>query len=237
MKMYFRLFAVVCLSMLFADTSNGQGATPNPDLDGPILTDFTEDFENGVANFLDADRNFAQLLSTGGVNDSAFIRGVSSPDFQNVILRAERDARAPGTASGGAFAGNYLASQVETLSFYLRHDSATDVDLGLRFALPGNFPGIAVDLGPVVSSSIFQEFTVDFTDSTIFAAIEGAPFAAVAADIGNIQILADSADTNSFNVDIDNFSVVVASASVPEPTSMMLFGTFAGLASLRRRRR
>ena len=230
MKNCFPVFVAVFLSVLFIHSVHAQ-----TDPDGSVIVDFVEDFENGAANFSNAERAGVTFFATGGLNDSSFIRGTTDPDFQGVVIRAEIDTRGPGPASGGAFAGDYIASEVESLSFFLRHDNTEDADFGVRLATAANFPGIFVDLGTVAPSDEFQELVIDFTDPLNFAASEGAPFAAVAPLIGNIQISTSSANGGTFDVDVDNFSVTTATA-VPEPSSLAMLGCLAGLGALRRRR-
>jgi len=204
------------------------------DPDGSVIVDFTEDFESGVANFTDADRELATLFQTGGVDDSAFIRAATNPDFQGVVFRAEIDSRGPSAASGGAFAGDFLASNVESVSFFLRHDNTEDATFSARFATGNNFPGSIVGLGTLAPGD-FQEFTIDLTDTSQFFN-EGPPFLSFANQIGNIQIVTSAENGGSYNVDLDNFQIRTSTSAVPEPSSLALLVGSTGLFVIRRRR-
>jgi len=97
MRISICLWACLLLSIAHVNFAVGQ-----VDPDGSVIVNFTEDFESGVANFSDANRELATLFQTEGVDDSAFIRAATNPDFQGVVFRAETDSRGPGAASGGA---------------------------------------------------------------------------------------------------------------------------------------
>ena len=231
-----RISICLLVSFLFSiahvNLALGQFAGPFADPDGSVIVDFTEDFESGVANFTDANRNLATLFETGGVDNSAFIRAATDPDFQGVVLRAELDGRGPGPASGGAFAGDFIASNVESISFFLRHDNTEDATFSARFATANNFPGSIVGVGTLAPGE-FQEFTIDLTDTSGFFN-ESGPFVSFANQIGNIQITTDT--VGAFNVDLDNFQIRTAASSVPEPGSLALLVGSAGLFAIRRRR-
>jgi len=229
MRISICLWACLLLSIAHVNFAVGQ-----VDPDGSVIVNFTEDFESGVANFSDANRELATLFQTGGVDDSAFIRAATNPDFQGVVFRAETDSRGPGAASGGAFAGDYLASNVESVSFFLRHDNTEDTTFSARFATGNNFPGSIVELGTLAPGA-FQEFTIDLTDTSQFLN-EGTPFTSFADQIGNIQITTSTDSAVSFNVDLDNFRISTSTSSVPEPSSLTMLVGAAGLFVLRRRR-
>lgn len=195
------------------------------------IGDFVEDFEGGTAGFVNAGRDAVEIFNSGGVGNSAFVRAAVDPDFQGVVIRAETDARSP-VASNGAFAGDYIQSAVETLSFSLRHDSNNAETFGVRFAPATNFPGITFNFAEAVEPGEFQELVVDFSDPTAFQAFEGSDFDTIFRQIGNVQLLAPA---GSFNVDIDNFAIATAS-SVPEPSSGLLLAMGCLGLSLRRRR-
>ena len=225
----------ICLwACLLFSVAHVSFAVGQVDPDGSVIVNFTEDFESGVANFSDANRELATLFQTGGVDDSAFIRAATNPDFQGVVFRAETDSRGPGAASGGAFAGDYLASNVESVSFFLRHDNTEDTTFSARFATGNNFPGSIVELGTLAPGA-FQEITIDLTDTSQFFN-EGAPFTSFADQIGNIQIATSTDSAVSFNVDLDNFQISSSTASVPEPSSLTMLVGATGLFFLRRRR-
>ena len=126
-----RISICLLVSFLFSIAHVNLALGQFVDPDGSVIVGFTEGFESGVANFTDANRNLATLFETGGVDNSAFIRAATDPDFQGVVLRAELDGRGPGPASGGAFAGDFIASNVESISFFLRHDNTEDATFSI----------------------------------------------------------------------------------------------------------
>lgn len=233
MRISIRLMACFVFSIVNVNLAVGQFTDP----DGNIIVDFTEDFESGVANFTAPSRSLATLILTGGVDDSAFIRAATDPNFQGVVLRAELDGRGPGPASGGAFAGDYIASNVESVSFSIRHDNTENATFGARFATSANFPAVNFGLGTLAPGE-FQEFTIDFTDPSLFGIEAFGPttFEQIASQIGNIQITTTAANDSIYNVDLDNFQITTAASSVPEPSSLALLMGAAGLLSIRRRR-
>lgn len=224
-KFGFGLLALLAMAGALVSVADAQQAG------GSVIVDFVEDFESGSAGFVNAGRSATLLFTTGGVDDSAFIRAAVDPDFQGVVIRAETDPRSP-VASGGAFAGDYIASEVETLSFSLRHDSNESQAFGVRFAPASNFPGITFNFDGVVAPGAFEELVVDFTDPSAFQTFEGSDFETVFSQIGNVQLIAPA---GSFNVDVDNFAITTASA-VPEPSSVLLIAMGCGGLWLRRRR-
>ena len=228
MRISICLLACLLFSIAHVNLAMGQ-----VDPDGSVIFDFTEDFESGVANFTNAERELATLFQTGGVGDSAFVRAATDPDFQGVVFRAEIDSRGPGPASGGAFAGDYIASNVESVSFFLRHDNTEDATFSARFATGNNFPGSIVGLGTLAPGE-FQEFTIDLTDTSPFFN-ESAPLASFLDDIGNIQITTSTENGGGFNVDLDNFQIRTSASAVPEPSSLALLVGSAGLFVIRRR--
>lgn len=220
-------FSKVCLAtMASASFALAAQATVSP---------FTETFDADGANFLDTgfaavDHDAAGFISVTVPDDATASMGL-------VVLRAELDPRTPAnSASGGAFAGDYIEEGITQLSVDVRHDADFDIDVTARFSpaarFPGSFPLVG---GTVGSGSEFTTLTFDI-GSLSDVSFEGAPtpenFEAVFGDVANIQLfLGTDISGQEVTFDFDNFAI-----AVPEPTSMALFVGMGGVMMRRRRR-
>lgn len=205
-----------------------------------LVSDFTETFATDAANWRNGALNPVAYSSSGGPGDSAFISssltlaGSEAADTSVIMFRAQDGF----DSSGDAFVGNWLASNVDEFSIFVRHNATSPLNFFARFAASGNFPGaVAVDFTPVFANT-WTQITFDVSaDSSQFVSFEGTNHAAVFSSVGNIQVgftpgaLAGSTPT----ITVDGASAGII--TVPEPTSLALLGGMGALALFRRQRR
>jgi hypothetical protein len=187
----------------------------------------------------------AQLVDhevNGGVNDGGYIKHsdsaltpagnfVASPvpggPSGAIIFRANS------AASGGAFTGNYLATDVTNVYAYVKHDfSELPIDFYVR--LPGAIPGqAAVFFGdqPVPVGSGWTRVNFEISPANFsLAGSPGTTFESVLANVPNFQIGAaifgtPSAAGAATNIHFGLDQVLI----VPEPSSVFL--VFAAVCS------
>lgn len=192
---------------------------------------FTEDFNNDSANWRNA-ANSAVLdwNNAGSVDAGAYAFG----DF-NFVATAENDTpvilrgNAGSGASGGAFAGNYIAEGVTQLTAYVRHNAPTPLNFFTRFVSAANFPGaVAVDFAPVLPNTWTQISFAINPASPQFITFEGANFNAVFSNIARVQFgvsvpAALAGVDQAYTFDLDKVTIT------PEPASaaLLLLGMFA----------
>ncbi|MEO2046099.1 MAG: hypothetical protein ABGX16_05940 [Pirellulales bacterium] len=145
-------------------------------------------------------------------------------DDSPVLLRGTESILEP--SSGGAFFGNWIADGVGKFRAYVRHNAPQPLDFFNRFLSPLNFPGgFAIHFAPVLPN-VWTELTVDLkTSNPQFVTFEGATFADVFDDIGNVQFGVSVPNglagvNQEFTFDLDQVSI----SAVPEPTSLALVG-------------
>jgi len=201
---------------------------------------FTETFETGANGWTDSAFQALATEPTGGPDGSAFASGsFNFKDFQPVppvggtvvMIRGS----AGNNASGGAFIGDWIASGIDELSVFVRHDAPQPLSYFLRAATPLNFPGGLI-LAPVpVAPGVWTELTFDISpDNPLFIG-EGpdADFATVFGNVGNVQFGIDGTPLagldQEVSFDVDSISIV------PSPGTGVL--TLAGLLAAGRRRR
>ena len=203
---------------------------------------FTEDFEDGASNWLDAGFLPAGEVATGGVDNSAYITGQTGFEFAeedgfNVVFRGNTGFF-PGTdASDGAFNGDWISSGITNLSFSVRHDITGPVTFFARIAPNSNgapFPGaVAVAFQPVFAGQ-WTNISIDIDpNNPAFVSFEGSSFETVFSNVGFIQIGIATpngliGDPSLFAVDLDNVSII------PAPAGLAIL--LPGLAAIRRRR-
>ena len=140
-------------------------------------------------------------------------------------------------ASGGIFSGDYLASGVNEISFYIRHNAGVDIDLNLRVATPQNSPGFGLLPGTAIPSGVWSLVTLPVGLDEPFQQQSGTP-TTVLPNVGNLQIGASNPFTpgsvgemTPVTFDLDTFTI----SNVPEPSAVAL-SLLGGLCFLRRKR-
>jgi len=198
---------------------------------GQTVTPFTEDFEDGLSNW-DARTPLSASLGTEGSNSFASVNGtISSGSFGAATFFA---GDAFTNFSDGNLAGDYLAGGIDTLSFDVRHDSATPLSFSLRVATAGNFPAF-VAFGPsgVSASSEFTTIEFDISPDNPALVPEAGTVAGILSDVTAIQFLVGlpegADDVPGVTIDVDNIS------AVPAPSGAMALLAAGGLVARRRR--
>ena len=114
------------------------------------VTDFKETFET-TSDWMDGQSppGSVNLVTSGGPDGSSYISTDFSFEFfpdgsgmgggqpAPVLFRAQDEFG----SSGGAFEGDWLASNVDQLTFSFRHNLPTPANVFARLSGPGNFPG------------------------------------------------------------------------------------------------
>jgi hypothetical protein len=209
---------------------------------GALTFAYTETFASGNAGWRDASNaspSTLPWLASGGQQGEGYVS--TQFNFLNSVAGGQGPVlfRGPASASGGAFAGNWLTGVTE-FSAWVRHDAPVPVNFFARFASPFNFPGAtAVDFVPVVAlpgpAGWTQiSFEID-PQSPQFVSFEGTDFATVFANVGVVQIgvsvpAALAGVDASYGFALDSVTVV------PEPGSLALVALGVVGAALARRR-
>ncbi|MDX9911714.1 MAG: PEP-CTERM sorting domain-containing protein [Phycisphaerales bacterium] len=199
---------------------------------------FVESFDADAANWRNSNASAVlDWFSSGALDGSAYassafnLVNTSVGGFPPTVIRGE----VGNGASGGAFAGDWIASGVTSISFDIRHSLPEPITITGRFATPGNNPGASTVTAAPVASNTWTTVTWDLTPgSTDIISFGSGTYETVFSNIGRIQL--------GFNVpaslagqdlvarfDIDNVRLV------PAPGSLALLG-LGGLAATRRRR-
>jgi len=195
---------------------------------------FTEEFSTGTQNWknvANADVNHVLSGGVGGVGDgyiSVLRTFTANPNSAQTIFRAHDQFN----SSNDAFVGDWLAAGVTRFSFWVRHNAASDLTFGTRFATSANSPG-ANGIGiPTAAPNVWTMIEIPISSANIIAE-PPSTFDAVFGLIGNLQISARPGNNLSVPItfDLDRVSIV------PEPSTCGLAcitGAF-GMLILRRR--
>jgi hypothetical protein len=198
---------------------------------------FSESFDAGANNWLSGAFTPLTWNAAGAADGSSYVSANldlnNAGPFGLTVIRGQADQG----ASGGAFAGDYLAGGITTVSFDFRHNAGQDLGIALRVAQPANFPAFAVELPETVESGSWVTLSFELSFFNPLVTIEGAPspaaFNAIMANVGNLLISADRPDGLDtpllVDFDIDNVTIT------PTPSSAALLG-LGGLFAARRRR-
>jgi hypothetical protein len=203
---------------------------------------FTESFETSNAGW-------SGLLATqpldhspiGGVDDGGHVDIQPSTDPAASALGGNGPVifRAPASASGGAFTGNWLTSGVSTVQAYFRHSlDLAPVNIYVRMAgAPGAGAGVFFAESQVEQNDGWTLVNFDVTEDNFTVA--GGPGTTYAGVLGNVtqfqfgaQLLtAVDPPSTQIHFELDQVSLV------PEPSSLLLVvGMTVGLLPWRRRR-
>jgi hypothetical protein len=170
--------------------------------------------------------------------ESSFTTAASgTPSASQVVFRA-RDTV---DSSNDAFFGNWIAGGVTTLDFWIRHDAATPLNLGLRLPTSAGFPAMLGRFPVAVQPNTWTHLTMDINSTNPQLLDETGPthanFNAVFSNVTYLQVFADlsgQANSTVINFDLDKVSLV------PEPSTWLMAAMglpTLGLAIRARRRR
>lgn len=187
---------------------------------------FTETFDNGNANWLDGSQNSA-TWEAGSLTTAADV--ASAGAFGLLLFRAQDNA----DSSGDAFVGDYVANQINRISFDIRHDADRDLSFIVRFATSNNSPAFVIFSDVSVAAGEWTNVSFDISPDNPLLTFAGGTYETVAPQVGNVQVLVDRVDglttplVTSF--DLDNVRIVPA----PGAAAVLAMG---GLVAARRRR-
>jgi hypothetical protein len=188
---------------------------------------FTETFDSGNANWLDGSQNPATWDAGGFLSTSADV--VSAGGFGLLLFRAQDNAN----SSGDAFVGDYVANQINRISFDIRHDADRDLSFIVRFATANNSPAFVIFSDASVAAGEWTNVSFDISPDNPLLTFAGGSYATVAPIVGNVQVLVDRVDGLTTplvtNFDLDNVRIIPA----PGAAAVLAMG---GLVAARRRR-
>jgi MYXO-CTERM domain-containing protein len=192
-----------------------------------IVSPFTETFDDGNAGWLDGPQNPATWNPGGYLSTWADVNSAGA--FGLLLFRAQQN----NGSSGGAFAGNYVASNIDTISFDIRHDADRDLSFIVRFATANNSPAFVIFSEVAVQANVWTTVSFDISPDNPLLTFAGGTYDTVAPQVGNVQVLVDRVDGLTTPLvtgfDLDNVAIT------PAPGAAALLG-FAGLVAARRRR-
>jgi len=202
---------------------------------------YVEDFTTSASGWTDSASSPLAWQASGGPDDGSYASesqswfGFASP-FPGV---GPVTFRGNGTASGGAFAGDWLAASVDTISVWIYNGTPAALTPFLRVATSANFPGAVFFQTESVAADSWGQVSFDIDPSSPLCTQEIPTWTCAQAlqNVGIIQFGTDAPDSlvetnQSYTLGIDKVSI----NAVPEPASAaLLSAALAGLA-LRRRR-
>jgi hypothetical protein len=209
------------------------------------LAPVTEDFSAGDANWRGVtEGDVLSWFPTGGVDNGGYVSNsfnfVDTPgdlpeqsDFQT-LFRGQDNL----DSSGDAFVGDYR--DLDTLSFFVRHDAQAPLQFLVRLAQPLNFPAVVYPaFTQFVAPGTWTEIQVPLDGNFPWVIASGDPtatFDGIASNIGNVQIAVnDLSSTGLPGLDQDITFDLDRVSLIPAPGAAGLLG-LAGLAAVRRRR-
>lgn len=191
------------------------------------IVPFTETFDAGNANWLDGPQNPAAWNAEGYLSTTADVSAAGS--FGLLLFRGQQNQN----ASGGAFAGDYIAGGIDTISFDIRHNADRDLSFIVRFATANNSPAFVIFSEVFVEANVWTTVSFDISPDNPLLTFAGGSYATVAPQIGNVQVLVNRVpgltDPLVAGFDLDNVAIT------PAPGAAALLG-MAGLIAARRRR-
>ncbi len=185
------------------------------DLDNVSNGQFTEGFDVDSSNWVDAAFSPLDYSATGGNPSGRVSNSVEFSGDMQALFRGHASLN----ASGGNFAGDWVAEGIDTISFDVWHEYSQPVNFFARIATAANFPAhVAIGFAPVLPNQ-WTTVSIDIREGSPALTNEGAgagfTYADTFSSVGNLQL----------GVHI-----------VPEPSSWVLAGlALTGWLGLRRR--
>lgn len=178
---------------------------------------FVETFDAGASGWVDGEFGVLTHHDTGGVEDSGYV-SFTAPAFNagtggfgdplKLMFRGNRS----NAASGGAFAGDWLAGGAKRLRLSVRHDHANPLRLFVRIA--GRFgagASLANDARYVIPPDVWTEITIEVEDrDPPFVSYGTSTFKSVFSKISKLQIgfyLPARVDFERLRMDLDQVSL------------------------------
>jgi hypothetical protein len=197
---------------------------------------FTEDFSTGTAswkNASNADVTYAPSGGPGGASDgyiSVQRTFTANPNSAQTIFRGQDQF----DSSGDAFVGNWLAAGITRFSYWVRHNAASDLTFGTRFATSANSPG-ANGIGTPINAppNVWTMVEIPISPADI-SPEPPSTFNAVFGSIGNLQISVRPGNNLNTQIAFDLDRVTI----VPEPATygMLCLAAAVGMLIARYRR-
>jgi len=198
-------------------------------------TPYTETFNNGAAGWTDVSGNPIGYAGSGALDGSAYVQTAfdvnnADPTFGALLFRIENGA------SGGNFAGDFLAGGITGFRFDVYQDSGVDLNFSVRVST-NPFPAfVMVNPNPVASGAWTTiEILLDPNSPWYFSENPADPnvYTTVMSSVAKLQIAilrpGGISEPTPAAFKIDNF------ATIPSPASAALLG-LGGLVATRRRR-
>lgn len=199
------------------------------------IVPFEETFATGVSGWITGGTGTVLLdwNAAGGSDGGGFASTVFN--FQNSPANSTPPIiHGPSTASGGAFAGNWIADGVNSFSAYVRHDAGMPLPFFMRVA-PFAGPGAVGLISAPVPSGVWTPIEWSIFPGNPQNIFEGTTFDTAFANVVRVQIGVFTPEALA-GVDQDFVFSVDQVAITPEPGAVGLLSAGVLLAGVRARR-
>lgn len=199
-----------------------------------VTVPFVEDFAVGTSGWVNAVSAPLTFVASGGPDGSSYVSSTlgSINDPGTIQFRGN----AANGASGGALAGDWIASGVSVLDAWVRHAAPMPVSFFFRITTGANFPAFAGVVPIPVAPNTWTQISLAIAPGNPLLIPEG-PFAftQIFGAVTNVQVGVSvplAVENVPFTWGLDRVRIV------PEPaTGTLLAGGLALLGGIRRRRR
>jgi hypothetical protein len=232
-----RSFALVALLGCSLGVSNAMAVTL------PVIENFNSTNQNwkNSNSALTQDTTWISSGGPSGASD-AFIQSTfttpasGTPSASQVLFRARNTVN----SSGNVFFGNWIADGVQSVDFWIRQDTGSSIDLGLRIPTSAGFPAMLGRFPIQIPSNVWTHVSMAINATNPELLDETGPthanFSSVFSNVTYLQIFANLSglpNSTTVHFDVDGFRLV------PEPSTWVLAscgGVSMLLACIRRRR-